>query len=57
MKCYKCNHCRIRGNRYYCDKDREWISSENYYTLRTIACSVNKKRDDLVGDYILFKLS
>ena len=57
MKCYKCKHCRYRGTRYYCSKDRKWISSENYYTMKTIACSEHLKKDDLVGDYVLFKLS
>jgi hypothetical protein len=57
MKCYKCKHCRYRGTRYYCSKDRKWISSENYYTMKTIACSENLKKDELVGDYVLLKLS
>ena len=57
MKCYKCKHCRYRGTRYFCGKDKEWISSENYYTMKTISCSENRKMNQMVGDYVLFKLS
>lgn len=57
MKCFQCDHCCPRSDRYYCSKDQKWISNENYYTMQTVACSENLKKKDIVGDYLLFKIN
>lgn len=56
MKCCHCNHCCPRADRYYCSKDRKWISNDNYYTLKTIACSENPNMKKVAVDYLILKV-
>jgi hypothetical protein len=57
MKCFECDKCASRGNgRFFCLQDKEWVSNDNYYYRRTIACSINKKAREQSGNYLFIKL-
>ena len=61
MKCKDCQYCSQRGSYkyFYCDKDKSLVDSNDYYSGKTMDCSVNNRLDDddFTDNYMIWKIA
>lgn len=59
MKCKECDYCSQRGGygHFFCDRDNQNISSDDYYKGKKMNCIINQIEDnEFMEDYIIYNI-
>ena len=58
MKCKDCNKCSQRGGYkyFFCDEDNSLIDSNDYYSGKTMDCTLTKLENKDIEDYVIYNI-